>query len=524
MTIQIVEKSGEGLSRVYGVTVPMADLQQKLNAKITELQPQMNLKGFRPGKVPAAHVKRMYGKSLMGEIIEQTVSEGQTQALTESKIRPAGNPDIKVESDIEQVLAGASDLAFELAVEVMPDFEPISVEAVELTRPVYMIAEADITSQLDEIAAQNRTYNDKDGAAEDGDMVVADFLGRIDEVAFEGGAAEDAEIIIGSNRFIPGFEEQLIGAKVGETVTVNVTFPEAYGAAELAGKAAVFDVTVKAVRAPEAAGADESFATRIGFESLDKLKDAIRNQLAQQYAGASRYKAKRALLDVLDAAHDFPLPPRMVAGEFDVIWRQVEAEKESGDLSPEDAGKSDEQLRAEYLKIAERRVRLGLVLAEIGQRHNVQVTDQEMNGALAAEARRYPGQEKEIYEFFRRNAQAAAQLRAPIYEEKVVDLILARAKVTNLPVSKEALFAEDEMPEGYGEPLAETMEPVDAAPVDTEAKPKAKAKTKAKAVGDVPVEPAELQVDAPSMEEAAKPKKPRAKAKKAEVSETGESE
>jgi trigger factor len=259
---------------------------------------------------------------------------------------------------------------------------------------------------------------------------------------------------------------------------------------------------VKEVKAPAEGGADEAFATRIGFDTLDSLKNAIRNQLAQQYASASRYKAKRALLDVLDAKHDFPLPPRMVEGEFEVIWRQVEAERAAGELSPEDEGKSEEQLRSEYRKIAERRVRLGLVLAEIGQRANVQVTEQEMNGALAAEARRYPGQEREIYEFFRKNPQAAAQLRAPIYEEKVVDLILERAQVTDLPTSKAALFAEDEMPEGYGDASPQTAEPeAKAEPVAAEASSAAVAEAEA------------ADVAAP-----AKPKKPRApKAKKADA-------
>jgi trigger factor len=504
MTIQIIEKSGEGLSRVFGVTIPAADLAQKLDAKITEIRPQMNLKGFRPGKVPVSHVKRLYGKSLMGEIIEQTVSEGQAQALSTSKVRAAGNPDIKVECDIEKVLAGVSDLAFELAVEVMPDFEPVDVSTLALTRPVYLPTDEDVDAQLDEIAGQNRTYEAKDAAAEDGDMVVADFVGRLEGEVFEGGSGEDAEIVLGANRFIPGFEAQLIGAKAGDAVTVSVTFPEDYGAAQLAGKPAEFEVTVKAVKAPAEGGADEAFAARIGFDSLDSLKTAIRNQLSQQFAGASRYKAKRALLDVLDASHDFPLPPRMVEAEFDGIWRQVEAERASGELSPEDAGKSEEQLRSEYRKIAERRVRLGLVLAEIGQRANVQVTEQEMNGALAAEARRYPGQEREIYEFFRKNAQAAAQLRAPIYEEKVVDLILARAQVTDLATSKEALFAEDEMPEGYG----------DASPAATEAEPEAPTTSTPEA--EAKAEPATPEAQAEA--KAAKPKKPRApKAKKADA-------
>jgi trigger factor len=515
MTIQIVEKSGEGLSRIFGVTIPAADLAQKLEAKITEIRPQMNLKGFRPGKVPVAHVKRLYGKSLMGEIIEQTVSEGQAQALSTSNVRAAGNPDIKVESDLEKVLAGSSDLAFELAVEVMPDFEPVDVAAIALTRPVYLPTDEDVDAQLDEIASQNRTYEAKDAAAEDGDMVVADFVGRLDGDVFEGGSGEDAEIVLGANRFIPGFEAQLLGAKAGDTVTVKVTFPEDYGATQLAGKPAEFEVTVKEVKAPAEGGADEAFAARIGFDTLDSLKTAIRNQLGQQYAGASRYKAKRALLDVLDAKHDFPLPPRMVEAEFDVIWRQVEAERASGELSPEDQGKSEEQLRTEYRKIAERRVRLGLVLAEIGQRANVQVTEQEMNGALAAEARRYPGQEREIYDFVRKNPQAAAQLRAPIYEEKVVDLILSNAQVTDLPTSKDALFAEDEMPEGYGDANAAPSDAEAAPAKSTQAKP---AKAKAASADDEATPEPDVEA-AP-----AKPKKPRAKKAAAEPTASAETD
>jgi trigger factor len=451
MAMQIVEKSGEGLSRVYGVTVPVQDLLEKLDAKLAEVRPQVNLKGFRPGKVPLAHVKKMYGKSMMGEIVQQALDDSQAQAMSDAKVRPAAQPDVKMESDVEKLLSGQADLAYELSVEVMPDFEPVDLSTVALKRPVHTPSEADVDAQLQELVDQNKSYEAKDGEAADGDMVVADFVGRIDGEVFEGGSAEAAEIVIGSGRFIPGFEAQLSGAKAGDTVLVKVAFPDDYGAEQLQGKAAEFDVTVKEVRGPQAAVGDDAFATRIGFETLASLKDAIRTQLSQQYQGASRYKAKRALLDVLDGKHDFPLPPRMVESEFNVIWSQVEQERTSGELSPEDEGKSEEQLKTEYRKIAERRVRLGLVLAEIGQRNNVQVTDQEMQNVLMQEARRYPGQEKEIFDFYRANPQAAAQLRAPIYEEKVVDLILGRAKVEDEQVSKEDLFADDEMPEGYGD-------------------------------------------------------------------------
>ena len=452
MPVQVVEKSGEGLSRVYGVTVPAGELSQRLSARIEEMRPQMNIKGFRPGKVPAAHVKKMYGRQLMGEVVQAAFDEGQGQALSQAGARPAAQPEVKMGSDLDKVMNGEADLAFDLDVELMPEFEPTDVSDIEIKRPVYAPTDEEVDAQLAELAAANRVYEAKEGAAEDGDMVVADFTGRIDGEAFEGGSGEGSDIVIGSGRFIPGFEEQLKGARAGEVVTVKVSFPDDYGVEALKGRPAEFETTVQEVRAPKTdAAVDDAFAERIGMPSLQSLKDAVRTQLEQQYAGASRFKAKRALLDVLDQRHAFPLPPRMVEAEFANIWRQVEQERESGELSEEDKGKDEDTLRAEYRRIAERRVRLGLVLAEIGQRAQVQISEQEMQGALIAEARKYPGQEREVIEFFRKNPEAAAQLRAPVFEEKVVDLILSQAKVEDEPVSKEALFEDDDLPEGYGE-------------------------------------------------------------------------
>ena len=325
---------------------------------------------------------------------------------------------------------------------------------IALERPVHAPTDEEVDAQIKEIAEQSRTYEPKTGKAvkaADGDMVVGDFVGRMDGEIFEGGSMENAEVVIGSGRFIPGFEDQLTGAKPDTTVTIGVTFPEDYGAKELAGKAAEFEFQVKEIRKPKAASIDDDFAKQLGLDSLEALKEAVKGQIQQGNDRASRFKAKRALLDVLDTGHDFPLPPRMVESEFETIWRQVEEEKASGQLSDEDKAKTDDQLKTEYRKIAERRVRLGLVLAEIGRVNNVTVEDQELNAALIAEARRYPGQEQQVVEFYRNNPQAAAQLRAPIYEEKVVDLILSQAKVTDKPVSKEELEAEDDLPEGYGE-------------------------------------------------------------------------
>ena len=445
--MQVVEKSNEGLSRVIAVTIPVAELNQKLDAKLKEVAPQMKLKGFRPGKVPMSHVKKTFGRDLMGEIVNDALNTSSQKALDDAKVRPAAPAEMKLTSDMEKVIAGQEDLAYEMALEVMPDFIPTDVKKLKLARPTYEATDADLDEALTELAGQAKSYADKKGKAvkaADGDEVTIDFLGKLDGEPFEGGAAEDAQLVIGSNRFIPGFEEQLKGAKVGDETVLNVTFPADYQAANLAGKAVTFDVKVKAIKAEAPAVVDEDFAKRIGIESLDKLKELLRTNLNQQYTGAARFKLKRALLDALDKAHDFPLPPKMVEAEFDGIWQQVQADKDAGRLPPEDVKKSEKKLKDEYHKIAERRVRLGLVLAEIGRANNVQITDQELNNAIMNEARNYPGQERQVLDFYRQNPNAAAQMRAPIYEEKVCDLIFDTAKVTDTPITKEELLKEDD--------------------------------------------------------------------------------
>ena len=445
--MQVVQNTTEGLSRIITVTVPVAELNAKLDAKLTEMAPKMKLKGFRPGKVPVSHVKKTFGRDMMGEIVNDVINESSQAALDEIKVRPAAPADMKLTSDMDKVLAGSDDLAFEMALEVMPDFTPVDPKTLTLERPVYEASDEDLDEALKELAGQAKSYEDKKGKtvkAADGDQVTIDYLGKLDGVAFDGGTAEDADLVIGSNRFIPGFEEQLKGAKVGDEKTIEVTFPENYQAANLAGKLATFDIKVKAIKAEVEATVDEEFAKRIGLESLDKLKDLLRQNLNQQYAGAARFKLKRALLDQLDTAHSFDLPPKMVEAEFDGIWQQVEADKAAGNLPEEDAKKSDKTLKEEYRKIAERRVRLGLVLAEIGRANNVGVTDQELNNAIMAEARNYRGQERQVLDFYRQNPNAAAQMRAPIYEEKVVDLIFNQAETTDTPITKEELLKDED--------------------------------------------------------------------------------
>ncbi len=452
MSADIIEKTNEGLSRVYGIKVPVKDLTERLDARIAELAPTLSIKGFRPGKVPQAHVRRLYGKALMGEVVEQTLSETTQKVLDDNKLRPAGQPDLKPEGDLQKVMEGAADLAYELAVDVMPDFEPVDPATLSLTRPVHRPADAEVDEALADLAKQNRTYKPRAGKtvkAKDGDMVVVDFIGRIDGEAFEGGTAEDAEVVLGSGQFIPGFEDQLKGAKPDSEVEVKVTFPPDYKAANLAGSDVVFGVKVKAVKAPVVTEPDDALAERLGIESLKKLREFLKANLEEQYAGASRFKIKRALLDQLDSKHDFPLPPMMVEAEFTNIWEQVMQDKEAGNLSSEDATKSEKQLEKVYRKIAERRVRLGLVLAEVGRTSHVQVSDEELGEAMQREAVRHGQQAQEILEQLRQNVNAQAQLRAPIFEEKVVDLILEKAKVKDKEVSREDLLKEDDLPDGY---------------------------------------------------------------------------
>ena len=453
MSMQIVEKSGEGLSKVFSVTVPMSDLVERLDAKIAEITPTLNIKGFRPGKVPQAHVRKLYGKSIMSEVVEQTLNETTQKVLEENKLRPAGDPDLTPNGDMSQVIDGKADLAYDIAIEVMPEFEPTDLTKISLKRPIYEPTDAEVDEAVDELAKQNRTYETRTGKslkAKDGDMVVIDFIGRADGVAFEGGTGVDTELVLGSGSFIPGFEEQLVGAKPDDKVMVKVTFPAEYQAPNLAGKDAEFETTVKEVKAPVESKADDSLAERLGVESLEKLRELLKTNLESQYSGASRFKLKRALLDVLDEKHDFPLPPKMVEAEFAQIWGQVQSDKERGTLPPEDLEKTDDVLQTEYRKIAERRVRLGLVLAEIGRVNNVQITDQELAEAMRAEAMRYGPQAQQIFDFFRQNPAAQAQLRAPIFEDKVVDLIVEQADVKDEKVSKDDLLKEDDMPAGYG--------------------------------------------------------------------------
>ena len=445
--MQIKELSAEGLSKTFSVTVPKADLAKKLTAKIKEMQPQVTLKGFRPGKVPEAHIRKMFGQSMMGDLIQEVVNESSQQVINDNKLRPAGQSKIDLRANGEDVISGKADLEYQMVVESIPEFDPVDPEKLKFTRLVHAPAQKDLDERLKELASSQKTYKKKakTAKAKNEDAVLIDFVGTVDGVAFDGGAMDGHQLVLGSGTFIPGFEEQLVGVKAGDELDVKVTFPEPYQSADLAGKDAIFATKVIEVQAATDSEIDDDFAKKFGMESADALKTAVKEQYEAELAGQSRLRLKRAILDELDAKHKFDLPPGMVEAEFTNIWQQVQAEKEAGNLDEEDAKKTDKALEKDYRKIASRRVRLGLVLAEMGQKHEIQITNEELQQAMVAEARQYPGQEQQVIEFYQKNPQAIAQLRAPIYEEKVVDLIVEKAKMTDKKVDKETLFEEDGM-------------------------------------------------------------------------------
>jgi len=445
--MQIKELEAEGLSKTFAVTVPKEDLAVKLEAKIKEMQPQVTLKGFRPGKVPTAHIRKMFGQSIMSDIVQEVVNESSQQAINDNKIRPAGQPQIDLRANGDDVTKGEADLEYTLKVESIPDFEPVDPEKLKFTRLVHEADQKDVDERLKELASSQKTYKKKakTAKAQKDDAVLIDFVGTVDGEPFDGGAMEGHQLVLGSGTFIPGFEDQLIGAKAGDELDVKVTFPDPYQSADLAGKDAVFATKVVEVQGAADSKIDDDFAKNFGMESADALKTAVKEQYENELQGQSRLRLKRAILDELDKKHKFDLPPGMVEAEFTNIWNQVQAEKEAGNLDEEDAKKTDKALEKDYRKIAQRRVRLGLVLAEMGQKHEIQISNEELQQAMVAEARQYPGQEQQVIEFYQKNPQAIAQLRAPIYEEKVVDLIVEKAKMTDKKVDKETLFEEDGM-------------------------------------------------------------------------------
>lgn len=442
--MQVTETLSEGLKREYRITVPAKDLDGRISTRLEEIKTKVKINGFRPGKVPAAHLKRVYGRSVFGEVLQELLTEANRKIVDDNKVKLAGQPKVTLpegESEVEQIAEGKADLTYTVEVEVLPEIKIGDLKSISVEKPVTDIADEEIQETLTRLATQNATYDTKDGAAALKDKVTIDFVGSIDGVEFEGGKGEDHPLILGSNQFIPGFEDQLVGVKAGDKKDVKVGFPADYRATELAGKDAVFAVTVKEVAGAKDATIDDELAKKLGMENVDKLKEAVKEQIGTGYKQASRQRLKRSLLDALDATHKFELPPTLVEQEFTQIWSQVEKELQTGGDKVRE-GKTDDQLKAEYRTISERRVRLGLLLAEIGEKNDIQVTNDEVTKAVVDRARQFPGQEQMVWEFYQKNPEALAELRAPIFEEKVVDYIVELAKVTEKKVSKEELFAD----------------------------------------------------------------------------------
>jgi len=450
--MNVTETNAEGLRRQLKVTIGAEELEQRLSKRLDELKGRVRLKGFRPGHVPTDHLRKVYGRSVMAEVVQQAVAETSQEAISQRQEQPAFQPKVGLpedESEIDSIFDGKGDLAYTLSFEVLPKFEIMDVSKVNLERPVASVEDADIVSSMERLAATNLQYKPKDGAAQNGDRVTMDFVGKLAGEVFEGGSAEDAQVVLGNANFIPGFEEGLLGAKAGEERSIEATFPEAYPEASLAGKKATFEVKIKEVASPLTPTIDDEFAKGLGIESLEQLRTAVKTRLEQDRAAASRLKLKRSLLDALNEGHTFELPPTLVDNEFEAIWQQVTGDLERTKRSFADEGTTEEKAREEYRDIAARRVRLGLVLSEIGTRNKITVTDEEVSRALLERVRQFPGQERKVYDYYRNNPQMLAEIRAPLFEDKVVDYLTELAKVTEKPVTAEVLYADPDNDHGH---------------------------------------------------------------------------
>jgi len=447
MSMQVTETAAAGLKREYRVVVPAIDLEARVQERLDDLKGKVQLRGFRPGKVPVAHLKRLYGKSAMAEVIEAAVREANNKIVADGGFKLATEPKVVLPSEegaVEGVIEGKSDLAYTVEIEIVPPIALADFKTIKLTKLTAEVTDAEIDQALQTIADQNRPFVAKTEAAANGDRVTISFEGSLEGTPFEGGTGEDVPLLLGANQFIPGFEDHLVGLKAGESTTFNVKFPDDYRAAAVAGKDATFAVTVKAVEAPGAVTIDDDFAKTLGLESLTKLKDAVKERIAREHTMASRQKLKRALLDQLDERHKFEPPPSLVEQEFGSVWSQIENDLKQQNRTFADEGTTEEKAREEYRSIAERRVRLGLVIAEIGEKNNIKVTDDQLTAAVMEQARQMPGREQQVWDYYRKNPNALAALRAPLFEDKVVDFLTELAEVTEKPVSRDELFKEDE--------------------------------------------------------------------------------
>jgi trigger factor len=434
--MQIIETNTDGLKREFKIVVPAKEVQDRIEGRLTELGRRIRLPGFRPGKVPLPLLKQRYGQSVRGEVLEQTVNDSSAKVISDRGLRAAGQPRIEILSQV-----GEGDLEYKLAVELIPDISPVDFKTLTFERLVVDVPEKDVTDAIERAAKRLRKSNPvaTSRPAQSGDIVVIDFVGRTDGTEFPGGSATGHYLELGGGSFIPGFEEQLIGAAAGDHRDVKVTFPDDYPNDKLAGKAAEFAVDVKEIREPAPIEINDELAKALGATDVANLHEAIRQRLGNEYVAVSRSRLKRQLLDVLAERHQFEVPPGLVESEFSAIWAQIEADRARGRLDPEDAGKSEDQLKQEYRDIAIRRVKLGLLLSEVGRLNNIQVSNDELSRAIVNEARRHPGSERQVMEYYQKSPQALIQLRAPLYEDKVVDFILELATMNERKVSPEEL-------------------------------------------------------------------------------------
>jgi trigger factor len=442
--MQITETTADGLKRTMKIVIAASEINERFSSRLDDLKDRVELKGFRKGKVPVVHLKKLYGRSVMGEVLDEAIKDTSLKAIEERKERPAMQPAIALAQDgaaIEQVLDGKADLSYSMTFDVLPQVAVMDLTSLKLERLVCDVDGADIDAAIEKLVDRSVTYEEAaDRVVGDGDRVTLDFVGRIDGETFEGGAAEGAQIVIGQGQFIPGFEEGLMGAKAGDNRAITATFPQAYPVPPLAGKSAVFDVTVKGVAGAVRPAVNDEFAVSVGAESVEDLRKLVTEQLQKELESASRLKLKRELLDALDAGHVFELPASLVDHEFEQIWAQLTNNLKQQNKSFADEGKSEDEARVEYRRIAERRVRLGLVVGEIGDLNKIEVLQDELRRALITQARQFPGQEKMVYEYYEKTPGAVAELRAPIYEDKVVDFVLATATLAERKVSKDELF------------------------------------------------------------------------------------
>jgi trigger factor len=469
--MQVTETSAEGLKREFTVVVPAADFESRMSSRLAEIGQSIRIPGFRPGKVPSSLLKKRYGDAVKGEVLEQTVQESWQQAMSENGVRPAVEPKIEIVK-----FEDGSDLEYKMAVEVLPEIEQIDFAKLELERMVAKASDQEVEDALKRMAEGQKDFAAAEGRkAETGDQVVIDFSGKIDGEEFAGGSMTDFEIEVGQSGFLPGFAEQLAGMGASESKQITINVADDHPNDMLRGKEVVFDVTAKEVRTASAVAIDDEFAKRAGLESLTSLKDAIRDQMEREYGQVSRTHLKRTLLDKLSDAYDFEVPAGIVDGEFEQIWKQVEEAREKDQLDEDDKDKTEDELKARYREIAERRVRLGLVLSEIGRANNISVSQDDLNRAMHMEASRFPGQEARIIEYFQKNPEAMRDIQAPIYEEKVVDFIVEMAKVADREVTPEELFRD---PDAEGDAAEDKGKSKGKSSGGSKRKPRASAKSK----------------------------------------------